>query len=218
MPTLAEQLKNTSNFADANDRLFEGAKVRSDDRSRICLSLFDQVFEHHRAIAKLVELRLVGSAFALLRGCYEGFLRGTWLLHCATDDQVQRFITKDDIPKRDVLVAAIEEKQEAFKNGTLSKIVGGKVWNAMCSYAHGGALQALRRIQEGVIAPAYSDDEQKEVLRSADFFMLLSAVEAAGLTDRADRFGEILASLQASIEAMVAAHEAPPTDNCSTQR
>jgi hypothetical protein len=38
--------------------------------------LFDLTLEHHAAIVSLVGLQINGSAFALLRSCFESFVRG----------------------------------------------------------------------------------------------------------------------------------------------
>lgn len=199
---VAEQLKTTTAFSDQVDAILDGAKVMDDDRIRIGVGSFDQVIEHHRAIEKLVELELYGSAFSLVRALFEGFIRGVWLTQCSSDEELEAFHQKDEIPKRLDLIAAIEKKHLAFCGGFLTTAIGEKAWKAMCGYAHGGSHQVIRRITEYAVRPNYSDEEICELLRIADLFMLLGAFECINLTDREPRAVDILGMLHRCIDGM----------------
>ncbi len=56
----------------------------------------------------------------------------------------------------------------------------------MCSYAHGGYLQAVRRITPGQITANYSDDEMVEVINSSRTYRPGSAAEIFSMAKRKD--------------------------------
>ena len=112
------------------------------------------------------------------------------------------FIANDKFPKNDVILKAIESEHPAFSEGTLTRLVSKDAWRAMCSFAHGGAHQITRRFNGQYLGASYPDGEQMEVVRSADFFMLLSALEMITLTDRPQHVDDLLAELRLTVDQM----------------
>ena len=68
------------------------------------------------------------------------------------------------------------EAQPGYDVGVLSK-VKKDAWSAMCSYAHGGYLQVVRRITPDQITANYSEDEILEVISASSTIALLAASE-----------------------------------------
>ena len=172
------------------DDSIHGLQIPSGDREVMTGSLFDQVHEHHKAIQLLLKNSLIGSAFSLLRPTFETYVRGVWLLRCASDEEVKDF-TQDKIVKSlGALIKEIEQNP-GYNVDVLSK-VKKKTWSAMCSYAHSGYLQVVRRIIPDEITPNYSDDEKLEVINSSDTIALLAASEMFSMANRMDLVKQVL--------------------------
>ena len=172
------------------DRNIDSLEIAATDRLRLAAACFDQVHEHVKAVRLLLEQRLVGSAFSLVRPTFETFVRGLWLHYCATDKEVKRF-QQDKLNKslREI-VQAIELK-ETYNVCVLGR-VARDYWRAMCSYAHGGYLQAVRHITAEHIEPSYSDEEIESVIRFVSAFALLAGHEAFSMAGREDLSNEVL--------------------------
>jgi hypothetical protein len=156
------------------------------DREWMAAAILDQVHEHHKAIQLLLKSSLAGSAFSLFRPTFETYVRGLWLLRCASEKEVEDF--RKDIVYKSIgdLIGEIEALPD-YNVGALSK-VKKDAWSAMCSYAHGGYLQALRRITPDRIKPNYSEGEMLEI-KSSDTIALLAASEIFSMTRRHDLGG-----------------------------
>ncbi|MEX0805646.1 MAG: hypothetical protein WD688_20365 [Candidatus Binatia bacterium] len=163
---------------------------------RMAAGCFDQVHEHHKAIHLLLKNSLVGSAFSLVRPTLETFVRGLWLLRCASEKEVESF-TKDKIDKSFGDLIKEIEARDGYNVGVLSK-VKKNYWGAMCSYAHGGYLQTVRRNTEAHITPNYSDDEKLEVVKFADTLALLAASEMFMMANRDDMAAQVLERMRAA--------------------
>jgi uncharacterized protein DUF6988 len=182
--SLADALKNSREIESNVNAAAQGVQFPDSSRARLSAALLDQVYEHHESIQLLLEKKLVGSAFALLRPTFETALRGIWLFRCATDAEVEQF-KKDRLDKTLAeLISAVEAAVDA--PGTALSHVKAKYWNGMCSYTHGGYLQAVRRNSMTDIGPEYSEEEQIGVLSFADACLLLASVSICSLGNRED--------------------------------
>lgn len=72
----------------------------------------------------------------------------------------------------------------------------------MCSYAHGGFLQAVRRITPGQITTNYSEDEMLEVINSSSAFALLAASEIFSMANRTDLVEAVLERMRGASLAL----------------
>lgn len=151
----------------------------SSDRTRIAGACFAAALEHHHAVVILLRERLNGSAFSLMRGEYEAYVRGVWLAHCATDPQLTSFISGSEPPKLYVMLRAIEA-MPTFGSKTLSSVKAAN-WKSMCSYTHTGALQVQRWNTSEAIKSRHSPEEIEEVLGFTNAFALLAALGVATL-------------------------------------
>ena len=162
-----------SNWIDSS---IHGLETPSGDREAMAGALLDQVHEHHKAILLLLRNSFVGSAFSLVRPTLETFVRGVWLLRCASDKEVENF-AKDKISEKSFgsLIKEIEARP-GYDVGVLSK-VKKEAWSAMCSYAHGGYLQAVRRVIPDQIPTNYTDGRDSG---GNQFFNRYSATRCVG--------------------------------------
>ena len=76
----------------------DGLDISREKRVLLAVSCYDVVIEHHIGIAVLLRSNINGSAFALLRPLFETFVRGAWLRHCATDNEIEKY-TADRVGK-----------------------------------------------------------------------------------------------------------------------
>jgi len=97
-------------------------------------------FEHHDAIIVLVDHNGYGSAFAPMRFFFEAYVRGMWLLECASDVELDRFQQEKLDRTFGALIQDIE-KLQGFSSGVLSTAKKQK-WGLLNSFTHSGFAQA----------------------------------------------------------------------------
>ena len=162
-------------------------------RSRVASACLGVALDHHHAITILVANDRMASAFALARPVFESFLRGTWLTHCATDDQVNAFSTGWSPPKSNRLLDDIENRPGY--DGKVLSAIRASSWSSMCEYTHTGGLQIQRWQTESSVEPKYSKEEVEEVLAFTNLFACLSAIEMVGISGSDETFESLTKSL-----------------------
>lgn len=177
MTNLIEKSKTIS--ASIDDAI-HGVKITSDIRSMVAGGCFDVVFEHQKSIVLLIEAHLLGSAFALVRGIYESYVRGLWMLHAATEAEISKFLDDKLKVSFGSMVEGIE-KVPGFDVGVLSAVKSAS-FSSMCSYTHGGWRQVGRRFNKKNIEANYVAGEVVEVLNFANTIALLAAHEVSKMT------------------------------------
>ncbi|PID43355.1 MAG: hypothetical protein CSA52_02300 [Gammaproteobacteria bacterium] len=163
-------------------------------RNRVSVGLLHYSLELQTAFFLLVENRLIGSAYALMRPIYESYVRACWLHLVATDEDLEHF--KKDNAYRiknpatgkwnnrsfDQIIQDLEQIDNRFVD-TIATIKQ-KNWKVMNSLIHGGAEQIYRRISgetiQGVQAEA---DELRRVSGFVSSIALLSALELAKIAE-----------------------------------
>lgn len=162
-----------------NQRI-DGVEIKTTLRGRLIAASLDIALEHQRAIVTLISSRKAdGSAFALLRLLFETYVRGVWLHHCASDQDLQR-VKRDKLKKEFGALIADLERCPPFAVGVLST-VKRRSWRAMNSYTHSGYLQLVRRNTATTIEANYTEDEVLEVLDAANVIGFWAAVAIADL-------------------------------------
>jgi hypothetical protein len=199
-PTNFERLNSMNLLPQFRDMLaFIDSKVdglsmsNTSDRNIVSGTLFDAANEHAKGICTLLEHHLYASAFALERTLFETFVRGAWLLHCATENEVNTFLHKDKIeldskenfPFGD-MITAIESTKKWPK--TLSEIKS-HAWNALNSYTHGGQHQVLTRYNGSTIGACHDPEQVDEVIRFSAMltFLAFTAILDVSDTKEADK-------------------------------
>ena len=171
--------------------------ISNDDRNRVSGALFDIVLDHAKAIIVLFESKIYSSAFALARPLFEGFVRASWLLNCATDDDIDRFVKKDKFRNSfGEMLECVEKKKEWPETLTQTK---KNVWNAMHSYTHGGLNQVSRRIKSSTIEPVIDEEEIDELICFSELISFLSFCEMIEMSKVRNFKNEVLKSMMASV-------------------
>ena len=109
----------------------DGLQFPKSKRLLLAISAFDVVLEHFTGITALVEKRVYGSAFALVRPIFEVFIRAVWLKDCAQDGDLSA-VDQDEFPKYFGEILKQVEGLESFKSGTFSALKK-QAWSAMSS-------------------------------------------------------------------------------------
>ncbi len=156
------------------DSNIDGLGIPSNDRSRLAAGCLDMVLEHQKSIVLLTAHSLFGSATALVRLEFESYVRGIWLLYCASESEIEKF-KKDKLDKKFGQLIDDIEKHEAFNVGTLSHVKQTS-WKAMNSFTHSGLYQIIRRNTADEITPNYTDEELVDTLNTANSFGILTAI------------------------------------------
>jgi hypothetical protein len=173
----------------------DGLEVKKGGHARISATLLDLALEHHVGIVHLLDARIYGSAFALLRIEFEAFIRATWLQQCATPKELNAFEKNDTFNLTfGQMINAIEKHQD-FQGKVLSGLKES-AWKAMNSYTHGGLHQVTRRMKNGNIEPNYEPDEVIEVLKASGYLALLALLQIARLAENVDLEKEVNTKLR----------------------
>ncbi|WAG77696.1 hypothetical protein LMK08_20365 [Metapseudomonas furukawaii] len=138
-----------------------GRHIKGDLRSRLCAACFAVSQEHHNSILILLSRNppLQATAFALLRPLTESTIRGLWLSHVATDEQVENYVqsgTKLDMTSMITLVgkaAGGNAHQTIYRH-----------WSSLSAYTHTGEHQVQRWLLTENIEPSYSASALSELV------------------------------------------------------
>lgn len=161
------------------DAKLDGLTIPAAERCRLAAGCLDMALEHQKAIVLLTANSLFGSAAALVRLEFEAYVRGVWLLFCASDAQLEEF-ENDNISKSFGQLIDDIELLEAYNVGTLSHVKNTS-WAVMNSFTHSGFYQVVRRNTADEIIPVYADSELLDALTSANSFGILAAIEVANM-------------------------------------
>ena len=149
-------------------------------RNRVVASCFAVALDHFDAVLALLGRtpKIYSSAFALIRLEFESYIRGMWLMYCATDEQIKNFSDNTfELPKTPTMINSVE-KTANFEVKTLSTTYAND-WKHLCDYTHTGALQIQRWNKSDSIEPNYSDNEVIQVIRFTKTYALVTAVSFA---------------------------------------
>ena len=177
--------------------------VPGNERRELACGSFANSIGHSRAITLLVEAGYDGSALALARPCFDAFHRGLWLMHCATDEEVQKVgkAEKDAFPGYKTMMEAINTR---LPSGSLDRIrqIAGDFWH---SYTHGGLEQILGQLSSEGLEENYPPDSVGNVLMVSDFWHLFSAAELADAADNETLHSQFLARFDSYLDALALA-------------
>ena len=183
-------------LAECNARI-NGATLGDSTRNRVSAALLHLSLEHHGAIHLLISNEPhphYGSAFALLRPQFEGFVRGVWFHRCASEQELSKFIRGGEPARIDELIRALETVP-GYEEGLL-KSTKQNVWRIMCGYAHGGSVQVASRMSATEIAGNYTEQQVRELISLVCPITLLVSVAFAQLLDNNTMANEFLSIYQ----------------------
>lgn len=168
------QIREAEELIQWLDSNIDGLDIPANDRMRLAAGCLDMALEHQKSIVLLTANSLFGSAAALVRLEFEAYVRGVWLLYCASDLEIEKF-KKDKLDKNFGQLIEDIEKHGAFNVGTLSHVKNAS-WKAMNSFTHSGLYQIVRRSTANEIMPNYADAELIDALETANSFGILTAI------------------------------------------
>ena len=173
------QLRKSQQLIQWLDSKVDGLEIPSNDRMRLAAGCLDMALEHHKSIILLTANSLHGSAAALVRLLFEAYVRGVWLLYCASEQEIEQF-KEDKLVKMFGQLIAELETHEAFNVGTLSHVKHTS-WKAMNSFTHTGLYQVVRRNTLEKIRANYTDKELIDALETANSCGILTAFAIEGM-------------------------------------
>jgi hypothetical protein len=142
-----------------------------DSRTALVIAFIAQLIEHHEAVLILIRHDMVGSAFALGRPIVEGVYRGLWINVCATDAEIERFMSKDEIR---VSMAGLATAIDAgYRTKDFFQKLKTRSWDFLNSYTHTGMLQLGRRFTKQETKPSYTDGQILQMTTTLTTCLLL---------------------------------------------
>lgn len=154
------------------------AKLTDSKRAQLAGGCWHVTIEHSMAVVVLVDQSLHGSALALVRPLFESYIRGMWLMHAATDAEVDA-AGRDDFP-RDINKLTRELEAAGASHFTDLK---SQWWKRLCSLTHTGYQQIGARLTPEGLGYGYDNDEIAQALGWADGIGLLAVVAFAGMAE-----------------------------------
>lgn len=155
-------------------------EINATIRNRVVAACFAVALDHFDAVLTLLgrKPKIYSSAFALARLVFESYIRGMWLINCATDEEIENFSNGTfELPKTPRMINAIEIAAN-FDGKQLSTTYSNH-WKYLCDYTHTGALQVQRWNKQDSVEPNYSDGEAIEIVRFTKTYALLTGVTFA---------------------------------------
>lgn len=150
-------------------------------RVQLALACFCIVQDHHHAIALSIDRSLIASAMVLTRPLYEATLKGIWISYCTTDETVERYASKRELPEINQLLEDLGKSAlSPFIHKQLLNIKE-KYWKSLSSFVHSGTNQVKRWVTPDGVSPQYSEAEVKEITNFTGFFAVIAALERARL-------------------------------------
>ena len=122
---------------------------------------------------------------------FEAYVRGIWLLRCASESELDEFQKDDTIRKKFHQLIGDIEKVEGYNVRVLSHMKQVS-WRTMNSLTHSGMQQIARRNKGAEITPNYTDDEILDGMSTANALGFLTAVAIVSVADRSDLARELL--------------------------
>jgi len=157
----------------------KGIEITGGRKQQIASACFDVAIEHQAAIALLCKSKHFGSMHALMRILIESVVRGLWILHCATDAELDIF-EKRGIEKHFGDLTAEIEMAIGSNQPTLSQMKVN-VWRAMNDFTHTGYIQVTRRHGEGVLGSNYPEEDVIKCINAAGAYGLLASSQLSAM-------------------------------------
>ena len=171
------------------DAIGAGMSFSYDYRKGGAGALFDLAHEHAKSIAVLIDSKLTGSAFALLRPCIEAYVRGDWLLHCASYEQVELFTNRDSqwpsLSKQMYDLENYDQFSGSFKR------YKGRAMGRLNALTHGLSSQIKMRFNGSYMESAITDTDIKELVWEISFISILSHLGIAEISEDQSVVSEI---------------------------
>lgn len=174
-------------------------------RANIAFGMLNIALEHQDAIHALIGLSHHHSALALFRPAIEAQMRGIWLFHCASEDQLRAFHDQGIEPPGYLrLTAAVSEKAPEYTRlwEFLAQVAPQALKN---DYTHGGREQLLASIQQLVEGADETPENIPVLLRLIAELRFFTCLEMLRIVDATTEH----APLQSAFDRFKSAHSVP---------
>jgi hypothetical protein len=194
-PTAVGAMRYSAEALSFIKSLLHDAEIESAPRRHLVFGYLAVVLEHQEAIIQLVMLKLLGSAFALLRPQAETAFRALWVNLIADDAQITAIREQgaEPFPRFRDMAAELDTRYNA--GGWMLNVADR--WAAMNGYTHTGLEQLWRRFQEdGTVAPNYSDEVIAELLTlsaTTSIGFVMAVLRTVSLEEKANALDRWLA-------------------------
>ena len=173
----------------------DGIDAPASERSVLALSCLFASLDHHAGLVLLLGTGLFAPGFALICPLYEGFVRGTWLGFCATDEQISEFGLALEPPRISEMIENIESSSP-FGGTVILSEAHKRNWSSLCGFAHNGVQQSLLAIQPNEIARNCSAEKLQETLGYSGSVATLAAIIVCAVAGKDEVAAEILNEAQ----------------------
>jgi hypothetical protein len=162
--------------------LINTLSIPKSNRALVATALHQLSVEHYVGIHVLVDAGVYSSAFALYRSQLEAYIRGAWFHRCATDVQVQNFISGQKPPGIEKQMSALENIG-AFEPGSLVSFKE-MTWIKLCDFTHGGEIQVkVRASTFGDVDQDFKEEHVVSMLEASAITALMACVGLAAVTE-----------------------------------
>lgn len=143
-----------------------GLRLPGDLRSRVAFACFACAQQHQSAMLILLQRPppLEATAFALLRPLLEATLRGEWILHCATDEQVKNAVSGGK--KQLDMSSVIRALDNIHPGSNVHQNIYTNLWPILSAYTHSYEDQVTRWLGKE-ISPDYSEEQTAWLLKAS---------------------------------------------------
>ncbi|EHR70792.1 hypothetical protein BurJ1DRAFT_1945 [Burkholderiales bacterium JOSHI_001] len=160
--------------------LLHGLRLKVDARRRVALACFAIAQQHHSAILILMDrpAPLHATAFALLRPLMEATLRGEWVLHCASDEQVTNFALGGRSQMD--MASVIRALEKLHPESEAHRILYQDNWKIFSAYTHTYEHQVQHWLADAEVCPSYRPDQIAWLLNAGTncFRLCVSSVQS----------------------------------------
>ena len=162
------------------------------------VSLLQHSWDVADAIIILLERDLPGPAWTLARPLCESFVRGVWILHCASDEEVESFRKAKPPSFLRLLEALGNHNESKLHEAWILKQMENK--NVFHDFTHRGIEHVLRRIDENVVEPHYPECELKYLVGLGTEVYIRVGCELFALMNDAEATRQLCEKVQASLK------------------
>ena len=159
-----EIIENAYLKANQCAQLIHGRRVKTDTRSDVAAGCFAIAQQHHNSILILLKNNppLYATAFSILRSLLEATIKGIWLFHTATDEEIKKFPVENLKKTVNTMIKEIGEQM-----GKKSSI-NTNYWKTLCSYTHTGESQIQHWINTNNLEAYYPEESLRELLKKTE--------------------------------------------------
>ena len=183
-----------------HEQINEG-KFEADRQQHWGSALLQHSWEVSDAIVSLLDRNLPGPSWSLARPLCESFVRGIWILHCASDEDMERF-RQGEPPGFPKLLEGISSHRDASLHVAWLRATSANR-DVFHDFTHGGIEHVLRRVGEDMVGPRYPERELEYLIGLSIEVYLRVGWELLSLTGDAEAKRQLLEKVESEWERPV---------------